>query len=358
MKQPKKVIAALSGGVDSSVAAALAKADGCEVIGVTLRLKHPDPEFSASQVCASKNDEEAVLQICDKLGIEHRFIEGFPRFEEKVLRPAACEYACGRTPNPCCDCNLLVKFGMLAEFAEEIGAEEILTGHYAKLDHTSDGSILYRGDDLRKDQSYFLYRLDQHILQKVRFPVGNLEKSTVRSIAAEYGFVTSDKPDSQDACFQVPGESFGETLRRLAGLRYRKGVFVHNGKVVGKHKGVHQYTLGQRKGLNVALGVPAYISKINAENGEIELVTDETLLTSSVFFVKNVSWQIGQCPEFNEMDVQVRYRSRAVRCRIEAEADGVRVFPEIPLRAVTPGQAAVFYDGSRLLGGGVIDHVD
>ena len=358
MRQPEKVIAALSGGVDSSVAAALAKADGCEVIGVTLRLKHPDPEFSASQVCASKSDEEAVLQICEKLGIEHHFIEGFSRFEEKVLRPAACEYTCGRTPNPCCDCNLLVKFGMLAEFAEQVGASRILTGHYAKLEHSPDGSILYRGDDLRKDQSYFLYRLDQRILQKVRFPVGNLEKSEVRRIAAEYGFVTSDKPDSQDACFQVPGESFGETLRRLAGLRYKKGVFVHNGKVVGKHKGLHNYTLGQRKGLNVALGVPAYISRIDAESGEIELVTDETLLESSSFTVKNVSWQIGSRTGFNEMDVQVRYRSRAVRCRIEDTADGVRVFPEMPLRAVTPGQAAVFYDGNRLLGGGVIENVD
>jgi tRNA-specific 2-thiouridylase len=358
MKRAKKVIVALSGGVDSSVAAALAKADGCEVIGVTLRLKHPDPEFSASQVCASKSDEDAVLQICGKLGIEHHFIEGFSRFEEKVLRPAACEYACGRTPNPCCDCNLLVKFGILADFADEVGADEVLTGHYAKLEHTPAGAVLYRGDDLRKDQSYFLYRLEQRILQKVRFPVGNLEKSEVRRIAAEYGFVTSDKPDSQDACFQVPGESFGETLRRLAGLRYKKGVFIHNGKVVGKHKGLHNYTLGQRKGLNVALGVPAYISSIDAETGVIELVTDEKLLESSSFFVKNVSWQSGNPPESDEMEVQVRYRSRAVRCRIAAEAGGVRVFPEVPLRAVTPGQAAVFYDGNRLLGGGVIENVD
>ena len=168
MKNAKKVVVALSGGVDSSVAAALAKADGCEVVGVTLRLKHPDPEFSASQLCASKNDEDAVLQTCAKLGIEHHFIEGFARFEEKVLRPAAREYICGRTPNPCCDCNLLVKFGMLAEFAEQIGADEVLTGHYAKLERTPEGTVLYRGDDLRKDQSYFLYRLDQRILSKVR----------------------------------------------------------------------------------------------------------------------------------------------------------------------------------------------
>lgn len=358
MKNAKKVVVALSGGVDSSVAAALAKADGCEVVGVTLRLKHPDPEFSASQLCASKNDEDAVLQTCAKLGIEHHFIEGFARFEEKVLRPAAREYICGRTPNPCCDCNLLVKFGMLAEFAEQINADEVLTGHYAKLERTPEGTVLYRGDDLRKDQSYFLYRLDQRILSKVRFPVGNLEKSEVRRIAAGYGFVTSDKPDSQDACFQVPGESFGETLRRLAGLRYTRGVFVYNGKTVGRHKGIHNYTLGQRKGLNVALGVPAYISRIDPDGGVIELVTDEKKLECSSFLVKNVSWQSGSRPESDEMDVQVRYRSRAVRCRIAEETGGVRVFPAVPLRAVTPGQAAVFYNGNRLLGGGVIENVD
>ena len=358
MNRPEKVIVALSGGVDSSVAAALAKAEGHEVIGATLRLKHPDPEFSASQVCASKNDENAVLQVCEKLGIEHHFIEGFPRFEEQVLRHAAEEYACGRTPNPCCDCNLLVKFGMLAEFADQIGADRILTGHYAKLEHTPAGAILYRGDDLRKDQSYFLYRLDQKILSKVHFPVGNLEKSEVRKIAAEYGFVTSEKPDSQDACFQVPGENFGETLRRLCNLRYKKGVFLYNGKIVGRHKGIHQYTLGQRKGLNVALGVPGYISKICAESGEITLVTDEKLLECSSFFVQNVSWQLGSRPEFDEMEVQVRYRSRAVQCRIEEENNGIRVYPSVPLRAVTPGQAAVFYNGSQLLGGGVIENVD
>jgi len=165
----EKVIAALSGGVDSSVAAALAMRAGYEVIGVTLRLKHPDPTFSAVQLCASKNDEAAVEQVVKTLGIEHRYIEAFDRFREQVLEPAAREYLSGRTPNPCCDCNPLVKFGTLVDFAEEAGATRVLTGHYAKITRESTGFVLWRGDDPAKDQSYFLYRLTQRELSKLMF---------------------------------------------------------------------------------------------------------------------------------------------------------------------------------------------
>ena len=186
----EKVIVALSGGVDSSVAAALAVQAGCEVIGVTLRLKHPDPAFSSAQLCASRNDEAAVEQVVRALGITHRYIEGFGRFRERVLEPSAREYMAGRTPNPCCDCNLLVKFGILADLAEELGAARVLTGHYAKLSHETAGAVLRRGDDPRKDQSYFLYRLTQRELGKLSFPVGAMEKSEVRRIAAGLGLVT------------------------------------------------------------------------------------------------------------------------------------------------------------------------
>ena len=165
----EKVIAALSGGVDSSVAAALAMRAGYEVIGVTLRLKHPDPAFSAIQLCASKNDEAAVDQVVRTLGIEHHYIEAFERFREQVLEPAAREYLSGRTPNPCCDCNPLVKFGALVDFAEKAGAPRVLTGHYAKITRESTGFVLWRGDDPAKDQSYFLYRLTQRELSKLMF---------------------------------------------------------------------------------------------------------------------------------------------------------------------------------------------
>ncbi|MPM82112.1 tRNA-specific 2-thiouridylase MnmA [bioreactor metagenome] len=355
-----KVVVALSGGVDSSVAAALAVRAGCEVIGVTLRLKHPDPAFSAAQLCASKNDEAAVAQAVRSLGIEHHYLEGFARFRELVLEPAAREYLAGRTPNPCCDCNLLVKFGALVDFAEERGAARVLTGHYAKISREPAGFVLRRGDDPAKDQSYFLYRLTQRELSKLSFPVGGMEKSEVRKIAAELGLATSQKPDSQDACFQVEGECFGETLRRLCGHPAEPGWFVYRGRRVGRHAGVHAYTVGQRRGLNVALGVPAYVMSIDPESGVIELETDPAALLSRSFRVSDVSWQLGIPPEEGDMEVQIRYRSHAVHCRIEPVEGGaeLRVVPAEPLRAVTPGQAAVFYRGPALLGGGVIGHAD
>lgn len=354
----EKVVVALSGGVDSSVAAVLAQRAGYEVVGVTLRLKHPDPAFSAVQLCASKSDEAAALQVCRRLGIEHRFLELFPDFERLVLRPAAFEYGRGRTPNPCCDCNLLVKFGALTEFARSIGASKVLTGHYAELSRRGGVVELRRGSDRHKDQSYFLYRLNQSILSRIEFPVGNLEKARVREIAADCGLVTSDKPDSQDACFQVSGECFGETLRRLCGSPERPGAFLYRGRIVGRHRGIHRYTIGQRKGLNVALGVPAYIAAIDPESGDIELETDPARLLARRFTVTGLCWQSGRSPEGGEMQVQVRYRSAAVPCRIETQADGAEVVLPEPLRAVTPGQAAVFYDGDLLLGGGVIDRTE
>ena len=194
----------------------------------------------------------------------------------------------------------------------------------------------------------------------VRFPVGAMDKSEVRRIAAEYGLVTSDKPDSQDACFQVPGESFGETLRRLEKLPRRPGLFRYQGRIVGRHNGVHEFTIGQRKGLNVALGVPAYVAGIDPESGDIRLETEPERLLASRFTVERVSWQSGRAPDLSgELEVQIRYRSRAVPCRVEPDgAGGAAVFPAVPQRAVTPGQAAVFYRGDLLLGGGVIGHAD
>ncbi|MBS1369706.1 MAG: tRNA 2-thiouridine(34) synthase MnmA [Lentisphaeria bacterium] len=351
----EKIVVALSGGVDSSVAAALAVEAGYEVVGATLRLKHPDPAFSAAQLCASKNDEAALEQVVRALGIEHRYIEGFERFRERVLEPAARDYMAGRTPNPCCDCNLLVKFGMLVGFAEEIGASRVLTGHYAKLAREPEGFVLRRGGDPKKDQSYFLYRLTQRELSKLSFPVGAMEKSAVREIAARLGLATSRKPDSQDACFQVGGECFGETLRRLCGFPAKPGRFVFRGRTVGRHAGAHRFTIGQRKGLNVALGVPAYVAAIDPESGDVLLETEPEALLSRSFPVRNAAWQLGAPPEGEGLEVQIRYRSRAVPCRVEAAREGeLRVIPAEPLRAVTPGQAAVFYRGDRLLGGGVI----
>jgi len=349
-----KLIAAMSGGVDSSVAAALALRQSHEVIGVTLRLKHPDPDFSAAQLCVGRSDEAAVLSVCAALGMEHRFVERFPAFSERVLRPAALEYLAGLTPNPCCNCNELVKFATLFEIADELGADGVLTGHYARIERASGDVRLLRGSDPAKDQTYFLYRLRRWMLARLYFPVGDLTKPEVRKEAAKMGLVTAEKRDSQDACFQVPGECFGETLRRLFELAPKPGNFVYRGRAVGRHGGIHQYTLGQRKGLGVALGVPAYVAAIDAITGDIVLETEEGVLLKDSFRVGAVnSLLAGSFPE--RMQVQVRYRSRAVPARLEPEGDGgYRVWLDEPQRAVTPGQSAVFYDDRMLLGGGII----
>lgn len=344
-----RVVAALSGGVDSSVAAALLVGQGFEVIGATLRMRHPDPEFSSRQTCGVKADFEAIAQLVDRLNIPHFFLDRYPEFESRVLRPAWEVYASGRTPNPCCQCNYLVKFGELIDFAKEQGAVALATGHYAKLEN----GRLFRGDDRGKDQSYFLYKLTPEQLRFLRFPVGGMEKSEVRQYAAALGLkLAAQKRDSQDACFSADGECFPETLRRLFGAPSREGDFVYGGRPVGRHNGLHRYTIGQRKGLNIALGVPAYVKSIDSATGRIELVTDESELAVSVFDVVDVNLQAELPPR---CEVQIRYRTPPVSCRVETLEPGrLRVTLDAPARAVAPGQAAVFYDEARLIGGGII----
>lgn len=353
--EKKKVIVAMSGGVDSSVAAAFAKNSGYEVLGVTLNLKHPDENFSKAQQCAGKSDRLAVEDVCRKLEIEHFYIDAYPDFEEKVLRPCALTYLEGRTPNPCCLCNPHIKFGKLVEIAKKCGAEKIMTGHYAKTCVIDGQTRLLRGDDPKKDQTYFLYALSCEELNFLEFPVGEMCKEDVRKAAAELELSVANRPDSQDSCFQIEGECFGETLRRLFDYPARKGRFVFNGKKVGQHKGIHQFTIGQRKGLNVALGVPGFIKNINPANGDIELATNSDELLCSRFEVDKLNFHCEIKDEFTAM-VQIRYRSKAVSAKVRKIADDrLEVIPDEPQRAVTCGQAAVFYDGDLLLGGGTID---
>ncbi len=354
-----RLVAAMSGGVDSCVAVKLAMDAGFEVFGLTLLLKHPDPEFSRGQQCFHPDDARSVADVVGKLGIKHLYLDRYPDFYRQVLRPSALEYARGRTPNPCCICNPLIKFKSILEYADSVGAEKALTGHYARIVEREGKFFLRRGVDQEKDQTYFLYRLGQQELARLWFPLGELSKKEVRLIAEQSGFYSASKRDSQDGCFQVPGESFGETLRRAAGLERREGFFLYQGKKVGRHGGIHCYTLGQRKGLNVALGVPGYIKSIDPESGNIELVTDQEQLGCSSFYLSDEVWTEGHFPEDKELmenlEVQIRYRSRPVSCRIRRVDGATRVEFVSPVRAVTPGQSAVFYSGDLLLGGGVIN---
>ncbi len=341
------VAVAMSGGVDSAVAAYLAIQQGYEVTGINLRLDNT-PE------------DDTLDKCCEALGIRLIRWDCRKSFHDRVIHPAAEVYASGRTPNPCCECNKVLKFAELLRAADVNGMAKVFTGHYVSLAQDESGRFILRcGRDRRKDQSYFLFRLTQHELARTGFPLGGMEKSEVRQIADRAGLPCASRPDSQDACFQIPGECCGETLRRRSGLPIRYGRFIYQNKCVGKHQGIHRYTIGQRQGLNVALGVPGYISRIDAESGNIILTTEQRDLMSMAFTVARENWISGMKPEFDTgLTVRVRYRSPGVACRIEVlDENRLLVIPAEPLRAVTPGQAAVFYSGDVMLGGGEIESV-
>ena len=349
----KKVVVALSGGVDSCAAALLAKEAGCEVIAATLDLAPAEAEWKAAWGCGGE-DKSIVENVAEQLGIKHVFINGATAFEEQVLKNCFEVYRQGRTPNPCVLCNPLIKFGLLIEYAKSIGATALLTGHYAKF---SPDKLIVRGDDPRKDQSYFLYRLERSMLDFIDFPVGSLQKSQVREMVAAANISVANRPDSQDACFVFPGETFADTLFRRFHGKGSGGNFVYQGKVVGKHLGIHRCTIGQRKGLNVALGVPAYVKNIDAESCDVELVTDQTLLERNEFTICNTNFQTtGILSENEEFQIQIRYRTPPAPGRIiKTDNDRYKIVMQKPMRAITPGQSAVIYRGNTLLGGGIIE---
>ena len=343
-----KVLVALSGGVDSTAAALLLRRAGREVEGVTLLLRGDD-------------DGAAARAAAEFLGIPLHVVDAAARFQESVIEPAARVCAAGRTPNPCCECNEVLKFALLAETMERCGAARIATGHYARI-AAADGAAaprIRRGADRAKDQSYFLYRLPAEIRRRLVFPLGEYAKPAIRAILREAGWPGWDRPDSQDTCFAVPGECCGETLFCRCGFAPRPGRFLYRGREVGCHAGIHRYTIGQRQGLGVALGVPAYIRRIDAESGDIELVTDPRELEASRFALLRAVWSAGSPPaEGRELAVQLRYRGRPAAARLIAgEGGGWRVETALPQRAITPGQAAVFYDGDTVFGGGEIGEV-
>jgi len=340
MGKRKRIAVAMSGGVDSSVTALLLQRSGWEVVGATLLLR---PETAAP--------DPALARFCAARGIELHAVPAAAEFSRRVLVPAAREYGRGRTPNPCCECNEVLKFALLAEFARGIGAEALATGHYC----VNDGAALRRGRDRAKDQSYFLYRLKRELLPFLRFPLGELTKPEVRAIAGGECLECAERPDSQDVCFAVPGECCGDTLLRAAGLPPRPGNVTFGGRIVGRHCGIHRCTIGQRGGLGVALGVPAYVKRIDGASGEVELCTDRSELGSTAFTLSRVNWQQEPPEAGSALEIQIRYRSRPARCRIYPAGETCRIETDEPLFAVTPGQAGVIYENDRLLGGGVIE---
>lgn len=340
-----KVVLAMSGGVDSGCAGAILRRAGHEVIGVTMLVDgFPPPPGMA----------EGVDECCSKLGIKHHYIDVSQQFRDEVITPAASEYSAGRTPNPCSLCNPVIKFGELLKFTESVGADRLATGHYVRSGVEDRKSILLRGRDRAKDQSYFLALLDQDILDKLIFPLGELTKPVVRVVAADFGFSFRKAEESEELCFVPPGVNSGDELFRRAGLTPRPGKIYYRGKAVGRHNGIHRVTIGQRQGLGVALGVPAFVTSIDPVRNRVELETDQSALMCREFYLSR--WKSAFLPPPGEYEIQIRYRSRPIQCVLEYEGDNwCRITPSTPLRAVTPGQIGALYRGEKLCGGGIIN---
>lgn len=351
-----KIIVGISGGVDSSVAAKLLLEQGHEVCGVTFRMFGEKIRNTGIQVV---QNEERILdegaQAARVLGIPHRVYDFSMAFERDVVEYFVESYRCGETPNPCYLCNKRIKFGLFLDYALRDGFDAVATGHYAKLSRNTAGQyVLERGVDSQKDQSYFLALLSQYQLSKTLFPLAELTKDEVRQIAAAAGLGNAYKADSQDICF-VPGGDYTAVIDVLAPGAFPAGDFIDiHGKKIGTHRGLHRYTIGQRRGLALPFGYPVYVVAKSAVGNTVTVGTEQDMAAAACT-VRDVNWIAGVPQEPFYAEVKTRYRQQLKKARIELLGDtSVRVVFEVPERAVACGQAAVFYAGNAVLGGGII----
>ena len=349
----EKVLVAMSGGVDSSVAAYLLRRSGYEVTGVHLRLGGSGESEQGTSGCSAPKDADDAHRVADRLGVELVVLDAGSQFV-RIIDYFTSEYARGRTPNPCIHCNALVKFGTLLARAEEVAAGYVATGHHARM----VAGQIHRAAE--KDQSYALFGLARDQLQRILLPIGQVAgKGEVRRIAAELGLHVADKPDSQEICF-VSGD-YAELLRRRRPEAFRPGDIVDStGRVLGRHDGVGNFTIGQRRGLRVARGVPMYVTRIDPDTATVTIGPAEEVRASRLR-ADGANWHVDPPPPGSEFDavVQIRYNHGGAPGKVRITSrDSFEVdFPE-PVTAVAPGQAAVVYDGDRLLGGGWIDRAD
>jgi tRNA-specific 2-thiouridylase len=351
MGSMSKVLVAMSGGVDSSVAAALLKEQGHHVCGVTMKLldkKPQDPPQDGPRSCCGYDAARDAKLVADEIGIPHHVVNATDVFRETVIADFVDEYKNGRTPNPCVRCNRFVKFDYLMKKADELGCEFLATGHYA----VREGNRLYKGADAKKDQAYFLYVIYGAEIRRILFPLGKMTKDEIRRIAAGLHLITAQKPESQDICF-AEGGNYAAALG--PGNSGKEGPIVDiSGHVIGKHCGIHCYTVGQRKGLG-ALGKKMFVKEIRTADNAI-VVGSEDDLSARTIEVTNVilATDYGLNPSL-ECDVQVRYRSKPVKGKIvQRGPTDFAVSLSEPVRAIAPGQSAVFYEGDMVIGGGII----
>jgi tRNA-specific 2-thiouridylase len=352
-----RIVVGMSGGVDSSTAAALLVKQGYEVIGVTLKLWKQDcfsPAQDLFKCCGSKAVAD-VRAVCARLGIPFQLCDEAEDFRQQVIQYFAEEYKAGRTPNPCVLCNERLKFGNLVNRARQLGAEYVATGHYARLEQRDGRVLLKRGRDSRKDQSYFLFSLRQDQLARAMFPLGEKTKSDTREVARHCQLKTADKEESMEICF-VPDNDYGKFLRQAKLAQPHRGDIVDlQGRVLGQHDGIEFYTIGQRRGLGLSSPRPLYVIDLDAVNNRV-IVGDDSALVRDEFTVERCNWiPFDHPPETLEVTTKIRYNHPGTPATVTPTGDGkARVKLHAPQRAITPGQAAVFYQDDLVVGGGWI----
>jgi tRNA-uridine 2-sulfurtransferase len=369
MHRTRTIAVAMSGGVDSSTVAAMLRAEGHQVIGLTMQLwnqrrlaSHPGMPEAVQGRCCSLDDVYDARRVAETLGIPYYVVNHEDRFERDVVRPFVEEYLSGRTPIPCSLCNNHLKFDQLLIVAQQIGADALATGHYARVefDNRRGRWLLKRASDVSKDQTYFLFGLTQEQLSRTLFPLGQMTKPVVRNLARQHGLALAEKPDSQEICF-VPGGDYkkfldaylaeqGDSLPDTAGE-----LVTSSGEVVGEHNGIHNFTVGQRKGLGVATGSPLYVIQIKGDTHQVVVGNQEQLYSQTLRVHRVNLISVDDLREPMRVGVKIRHRHEAAPALIEKSGAGeiVATFDQ-PQRAITPGQAAVFYDGDNVVGGGWI----